>query len=220
MIRVVLLAIALSLFTANKINFTANVYAAEEKESVMSLTLEQKRRLIDIAKNTIEKYVTTKEVLQIQEQDSRLSAEEGAFVTIHKHGQLRGCIGNIVGRGPLYLLVRDMAIASASEDPRFNPVATDEIKDLEIEVSVLSKPHLIKNVDEIQLGVHGVIVHQGPFNQGVFLPQVATETGWSREEFLSQLCSQKAGLPRDCWKDPRTKIEVFTAQVFSEKEIN
>jgi len=78
---------------------------------------------------------------------------------------------------------------------------------------------LLKNVDEIELGVHGVIVSQGPFHHGVFLPQVATDTNWTKEEFLSQLCSQKAGLPADAWKDPKTKIEIFTADVFSEKDV-
>jgi len=83
----------------------------------------------------------------------------------------------------------------------------------------LSKPRVIKNVNEIVLGKHGVIVSQGPWHQGVFLPQVATETGWFKEEFLSQLCAQKAGLSPDAWKDPKTKIEIFTAQVFGEKDV-
>jgi len=132
---------------------------------------------------------------------------------------LRGCIGNIFGKGPLCMLVRDMAISSATKDPRFPPVKETELDSLEIEVSVLSKPRVIKNVDEIQLGVHGVIVSQGPRYYGVFLPQVADETGWSKEKFLSELCSQKAGLSPDAWKDPKTKIEIFTAEVFSEKDV-
>jgi AmmeMemoRadiSam system protein A len=111
-----------------------------------------------------------------------------------------------------------MAIAAASEDPRFMPVSADELSGIEVEVSVLSKPRVIKDVREIVLGTHGVIVSQGPWHQGVFLPQVATETGWTKEEFLSELCSQKAHLPRDAWRDPKTKIEIFSAEVFSEKE--
>ena len=105
------------------------------------------------------------------------------------------------------------------KDPRFDPVQTQELKDLDIEVSVLSKPRVVQNVDEIALGKHGVIVSQGPGHQGVFLPQVATETGWSKEEFLNQLCAQKAGLDPDAWKNPKTKIEIFTAQVFDEKDV-
>ena len=179
----------------------------------------QKKRLLDIALQTMDEYVRTGKVLEFRETDPRLLREEGAFVTIHKQGRLRGCIGNILGRGPLYQTVRDMAIAAAAQDPRFDPVQTQELKDLDIEVSVLSKPRVVQHVDEIVLGKHGVIVSQGPGHQGVFLPQVATETGWSKEEFLDQLCAQKAGLAPDAWKNPKTKIEIFTAQVFDEKDV-
>ncbi len=183
------------------------------------LTPAQRKRLLDIARQTMDEYVRTGKILEFRETDPRLSREEGAFVTIHKQGRLRGCIGNILGRGPLYQTVRDMAIAAAAKDPRFDPVQTQELKDMDIEVSVLSKPRVIQNVDEIVLGKHGVIVSQGPGHQGVFLPQVATETGWSQEEFLNQLCAQKAGLAPDAWKNPKTKIEIFTAQVFGEKDV-
>ena len=179
----------------------------------------QKKRLLDIALQTMDEYVRTGKILEFLETDPRLLREEGAFVTIHKQGRLRGCIGNILGRGPLYQTVRDMAIAAAAQDPRFDPVQTQELKDLDIEVSVLSKPRVVQHVDEIVLGKHGVIVSQGPGHQGVFLPQVATETGWSKEEFLDQLCAQKAGLAPDAWKNPKTKIEIFTAQVFDEKDV-
>ena len=179
----------------------------------------QKKRLLDIALQTMDEYVRTGKILEFLETDPRLLREEGAFVTIHKQGRLRGCIGNILGRGPLYQTVRDMAIAAAAQDPRFDPVQTQELKDLDIEVSVLSKPRVVQHVDEIVLGKHGVIVSQGPGHQGVFLPQVATETGWSKEEFLNQLCAQKAGLAPDAWKNPKTKIEIFTAQVFDEKDV-
>jgi AmmeMemoRadiSam system protein A len=131
---------------------------------------------------------------------------------------LRGCIGNIVTTAPLYLTVRNMAIAAASQDSRFLPVGPKELGDIDVEISVLSKPRRTMDVNEIQMGVHGVIIRRG-MAQGVFLPQVGTETGWSREEFLSQLCAQKAGLPPNAWKDPRTEIRIFTADVFSEKEI-
>ena len=155
----------------------------------------------------------------MQVSDKRLSWEEGAFVTIHKNGNLRGCIGNIIGRKPLYQTVLDMAISSSTQDPRFPPVTVDELDDIDVEVSVLSKPKVITNIDEIQLGVHGVIVSQGPSHSGVFLPQVADDTQWTKEEFLSHLCSQKANLPADAWKDPKTKIEIFTAEVFSESDV-
>ena len=184
-----------------------------------AFTLEQKRRLMGIAKSAMEEYIHSGKKIEVKEQDPRLNEEQGAFVTLQKNGRLRGCIGNIFGRGPLYLTVRDMAIAAATQDPRFSPLSKDELSGIELEISVLSVPRVIKNIGEIQLGVHGVIVSQGPFHNGVFLPQVAAETHWSKEEFLSELCSQKAGLPADCWKDPKTRFEVFTAEVFSEKDI-
>ena len=191
----------------------------ESNQESEMFTLKQKKQLIGIARDTIHEYVQTGKAENVQVNDERLSWKEGVFVTIHKEGNLRGCIGNIVGQKPLYQTVRDMAISSATKDPRFPPVTVNELDDIDIEVSVLSKPVVIKNVDEIQLGVHGVIVSQGPFHSGVFLPQVAEETQWSKEEFLSQLCSQKANLPADAWKDPKTKIEIFTAEVFSEKDV-
>jgi len=140
-------------------------------------------------------------------------------VTLHKRKMLRGCIGNIVARGPLYLTVRDMAIAAATQDPRFPAVTKEELDQLDVEISVLSRPRRCRDVNEIKMGTHGVIVRKGIFHQGVFLPQVATETGWTREEFLSNLCMHKAGLPPDAWKDPKTHIEIFTADVFSEQDV-
>ena len=188
-----------------------------QKERVASLTVQQKKRLIEIARKTIATYLQTGKTLVVEETDPRLLETEGAFVTIHKHGELRGCIGRIIGFTPLYLTVRDMAIAAATEDSRFEPVKTEELNDIDLEISVLSKPRVIANVDEIKMGIHGVIVSQ-EHHGGVFLPQVATETRWSKEKFLTELCVQKAGLPANAWQDPKTKIEVFTAEVFSEKD--
>jgi AmmeMemoRadiSam system protein B/AmmeMemoRadiSam system protein A len=194
------------------------VAVAAPAQGLAPLNEEQKKKLLAIARTTIDTFVRTGSAPEVNEQDPRLLEEEGAFVTINRNGQLRGCIGNILGSGPLARTVRAMAIAAASEDPRFKPVSADELKDIDVEISVLSQPHSVKSADEIELGKHGVIVTRGMFNRGIFLPQVATDTGWSKDMFLSELCSQKAGLPRDCWKDPSTKIEIFTAEVFGEKE--
>ena len=133
---------------------------------------------------------------------------DGAFVTIMKHGILRGCVGSIIGEKPLYQTIREMAVAAASQDPRFTPLTAGELKDINIEISVLSKPRRIDDIAEIQLGKHGVIVSEGN-HQGVFLPQVANETGWSKEEFLSQLCSQKAGLAAGCLERPKHRALCF-----------
>ena len=188
----------------------------KQEEGVAALSLAQKKELLKIARGTIEAFVKTGKAPDVTTKDVRLNEIEGAFVTIRKHGALRGCIGNIIGQQSLVETVHDMAVAASSQDPRFSPVTPAELKDIDVEISVLSKPRKVKDASEIVLGKHGVIVSSGN-RQGVFLPQVADETGWSKEEFLSELCSQKAGLPPDAWKDPNVSLYVFTADVFSEK---
>jgi AmmeMemoRadiSam system protein A len=177
----------------------------------------QRKRLLEIARSTIKTYLETGKVLKIKEDDPLFNKGMGAFVTLHKRGELRGCIGNIIGRGPLYLTVRDMAIESATGDPRFPRVTPDELKDIDIEISVLSELEKVTNVEEIEMGVHGVLIRKG-FASGVFLPQVAAETGWSRDEFLTNLCVHKAGLLPDAWKTGGVDIYIFTAEVFGEKD--
>lgn len=177
----------------------------------------QRKRLLEIARNSLQEYLKTGKRMTLKEDDPLLKKELGAFVTLHERGQLRGCIGNIVGRQPLYLTIRDMAIEAGVGDPRFSPLKSDELKDIEIEISVLTPLERVESADKIQMGIHGVMVKKG-FNSGVFLPQVATETGWSREEFLSYLCQHKAGISPDAWKDKSTELYVFTAEVFQEKD--
>lgn len=204
------------------VGYSSIIFYASLDANVQEATLNdaQKARLIAIARDTVDTFVKTGKKPDVQENDARLNQVQGAFVTLTKHGSLRGCIGNIIGDKALYLVVRDMAVAAASEDSRFPKVTVDELKDIEVEVSVLSVPKKVSNPQaDIRLETHGVIVSRGMFNRGVFLPQVATETGWDLERFMGELCSQKAGLPRDCWKDPKTTVEVFTAEVFSEKDV-
>jgi len=177
------------------------------------LNSKEQKELLKIAKETVESFVLTGKIPEFKITDEKLNQQQGAFVTLHKDGELRGCIGQIAPSSEsLWQVVRDMAIAACSEDNRFNPVSKDELKKLEYEISVLSVPELISDWQKIELGKHGVIIKQGG-RSGVFLPQVATETGWSLEEFLSELCSQKAGLASNCYKDKNTEILVFTAQV-------
>jgi AmmeMemoRadiSam system protein A len=177
----------------------------------------QQEQLLKIARQTIESYLSTRKKPDFKITDKDLQEEQGAFVTLHENGQLRGCIGNIIGHQPLWETVRDMAVESATGDPRFSPLTKEELENIAIEISVLTKPERVKSADEIIMGTHGVIVRRG-FASGVFLPQVATETGWSKEEFLSSLCSHKAGLPADAWKDKSTELYIFSAQVFGEKK--
>jgi hypothetical protein len=195
----------------------SSIVIDQEKKEVGMLSKDQRKKLLDIARRSIETYLKTNKKMEVQETDPLLSREMGAFVTLNEAGQLRGCIGNMVGYQPLYLTVRDMAVEAAFGDPRFSPVKFAELKNIEIEISVLSPLEKVDSADKIEMGKHGVIVKRG-FNSGVFLPQVATETGWTKEEFLSHLCSQKAGLPANAWKDKSTEIFIFTAEVFSEKE--
>lgn len=200
------------------VGYTSCVIDQKEGEKAM-LNKVQRKRLLEISRKSIETYLKTGKKLEVTEQDPILLKEMGAFVTLHQHGELRGCIGNLVGDKPLYLMVRDMAVESAVGDPRFPTVDLSELKSIEIEISALSPLDRIDSVDKIELGKHGVLVRKG-FRSGVFLPQVATETGWSKEEYLSNLCSHKAGLSADAWKDKSTEIYIFTAEVFSEKEIS
>lgn len=176
----------------------------------------QRKRLLQIARDSIQTFLKTHKKLEVKESDPALTAVNGAFVTLRKHGDLRGCIGNLTGKAPLYLTVRDMAIEAAVSDPRFSALTPEELNQIKIEISVLSSLKRIQNTYEIVMGRHGVLVKRG-FNSGVFLPQVATETGWSKEQFLSNLCAHKAGLPQDAWKDKSTEVYIFSAQVFGEE---
>ncbi|MEK7397164.1 MAG: AmmeMemoRadiSam system protein B [Candidatus Poribacteria bacterium] len=180
------------------------------------LNEEQQKILLKLARDTIELYLKTGKKMQFETKDERLKVKQGAFVTLRKHDNLRGCIGYIIPVELLYDAIIDMAIAASTEDSRFRKVTVDELKDIDIEISVLSIPRRVKSADEIELGKHGVIVSKG-LRKGVFLPQVATETGWDKQIFLEHLCADKAGLSKDAWKDKGTDIDVFTAQLFEEE---
>lgn len=154
--------------------------------------------------------------MEISETDPCLNKKQGAFVSLHDmQGRLRGCIGAIIGEQPLYLTIRNMSIEAAVNDPRFPPLESSELKDIEIEISVLSELKKINDHKLIEIGRHGVMVKKGA-KCGVFLPQVGTQTGWTREQFLSILCQEKAGLPTDSWCDGSADLYIFTAEVFKE----
>ena len=139
----------------------------------------------------------------------------GVFVTLKENDQLRGCIGNFEPGDNLADNIANMAREAAFDDPRFDPLPRDELSSVNIEISVLSPLNKITNPNLIEVGKHGVYIKQGR-SSGVFLPQVAPEQGWDRIELLNNLCENKAGLARDCWKDKTTSIYTFTAQIFSE----
>jgi AmmeMemoRadiSam system protein B/AmmeMemoRadiSam system protein A len=178
------------------------------------LTAEDKEELLAMARQTIAHFLGTGAFPHFTVTQPDLLQGRGAFVTLKKHGELRGCIGHLIGDRPLYLVVQNVAVSAAIGDQRFPPVTGEELSDLEIEVSVLSPLQQVESVDQIQVGLHGVIIRRG-LQQAVYLPQVAPEQGWSREEMLENL-SLKAGLSRDAWEKEGTRFYVFTAEVFGE----
>ncbi len=180
-----------------------------------ALNAEQQKELLKISRQTLEATIKEGKTPEFDTAAPVLKEDRAVFVTLRKYGELRGCIGRLTPEEPLYLAVRNMTVESATRDPRFRPVRAEELEDINIEISVLSLPKRIQSPEEIKLGRDGVIVRQG-YHSGVFLPKVAEETGWSKEEFLGELCSQKAGLPRNCWEDPDTELYTFTSFDFHE----
>ncbi len=182
------------------------------------LDREEKRELLKLARRTIEKLARGEGGGDEPAPGLEgLSFKRGAFVTIHRQGHLRGCIGNFVSEKPLYQTVTEMALCAASQDPRFPPVGSHELDEIDVEISVLSPLKPVQDVSEIQVGVHGIYIIS-PRGRGVLLPQVAIEQGWDRDTFLDHTCL-KAGLRPGCWRDPDTQVLVFTAQVFGEKDL-
>lgn len=146
----------------------------------------------------------------------RLAAAGTAFVSLHRQGRLRGCVGFVVSRKPLYQTVVEAARAAAFHDQRFSPLRLEEFPDIEIEISVLS-PFFTVAPEDVRPGEHGLMVTLGSC-RGLLLPQVAREHGWTRERFLEETCA-KAGLERDAWKSG-ARVEAFTAFVFSETALS
>jgi AmmeMemoRadiSam system protein A len=181
-----------------------------------TLTSEERGILLRAARETIEAKLERRRPSH-PEAAGNLKKKCGAFVTLCKKGQLRGCIGFVIAAKPLLQTVIEAAEASAFHDPRFPPLERHELSEISIDISALSEPRSIRGLDEIRVGTHGLIVRQG-HRSGLLLPQVATEYGWDRDTFLTHTC-YKAGLPGDCWRAPDTEIELFTAEVFGEQEL-
>ena len=188
------------------------------------LTLAEGKFLVKLARQTIEEYLHTGKKSPAPKTAEKLHERSGVFVTLTKHGELRGCIGHPLPELPLVNATIDAAVSSATRDPRFPPVTPEELPEIKIEVSVLSPPELIKVKSpreypkNIELGKHGLILECAGF-AGLLLPQVPIEWDWDVEEFLSHAC-MKAGLTPDCWLQKDVHISRFSAQVFHEKEPN
>ena len=177
------------------------------------ITDTQKHSLVDIARAAVAAAVTGQPRADADLPDPPPAS--GAFVTLKKHGELRGCIGTLECRAPLAVEVARVAISAAREDPRFNPSVPSELRDLDVEVSILGplEPIDPRDPDAIVVGRHGLVVEQG-WRRGLLLPQVATEWNWGREEFLAHAC-RKAGLPPDAWMRG-AKVYRFDAEVFGD----
>lgn len=185
------------------------------------LTAQEKKTLLFIARQTLEdnfegKSITREEIESRFPLTPTLLEKSGVFVTLRKHGELRGCIGNIIGVSPLWEGVRNNALNAAFEDTRFPQLKKNELSKIDIEISVMTPLKQIGNYKSIRLGTDGVVIRMG-YYQAVFLPQVATETGWNLDQFLGQLCL-KAGLNSNSYKSREMEFHVFQALVFSEEE--
>jgi len=183
----------------------------------MELSTDDKKELLRIARNSVEAALKSKPPPQLGSTSEALNELCGAFVTLHLLGELRGCIGYIEPRFALRETVEEVAQKAAMEDPRFPPLTPEEFERVEIEISVLSPLRRVSDVSEIVVGTHGLVIDAG-YTRGLLLPQVATEWGWGREQFLSQTC-RKAGLQADAWKQKKVTIYSFTSAVFSEAEL-
>jgi AmmeMemoRadiSam system protein A len=177
----------------------------------LHFSLEERRLLKNLARTSIEKILFGREEEPLAVPET-LKKKMGAFVCLKTKGELKGCIGHIRGLMPLDETVRQMAVEAAFHDPRFVPLDETEWKETDIEISVLTPMKRISDVNEIEVGIHGIYIEKG-FDSGLLLPQVATEYGWGREVFLEYAC-MKAGLPRDAWKSKETRIFIFSADVF------
>ncbi len=191
----------------------------QQKQNTISLTDSDKKELLLIARNTITTYLKESQTISVNTETltESLLSPAGAFVTLKKAGELRGCIGHFEADNPLYKIVQQMAIASATQDYRFNAVTLSELKSIDIEISVLTPMQKISNVNTIRLGIDGIYIRKGG-RSGTFLPQVATDTGWNLEQFLGHCARDKAGIGWDGWKDKDAEIFVYQAFVFGEKE--
>jgi AmmeMemoRadiSam system protein A len=178
----------------------------------LGLTEEEKKTLRQIAHSAIEGRLRRQKPSQVEVLTETLKEKRGAFVSLHMHGQLRGCIGSIQPTKPLHQIVEEMAAAAAFNDPRFESLTAEELQDVELEISALTPLQRIKDTKEIEVGKHGLYIKKG-FHSGLLLPQVATEYNWDRITFLEETC-RKAGLPRHAWKEKDTEIYLFSADIF------
>ncbi len=201
-------------------NSSGNKSPAEniDGDEFYELNKDEKRQLLEIARNSIEYYLAAQNILDIEDDKltNALKTPCGAFVTLHKDGNLRGCIGRFDAGLPLYKTVQYMAIAAATQDVRFVKVTREELSKLDIEISVLTPLRKIESLEEFELGKHGIYIRKGTAT-GTFLPQVADGKNWTKTEFVSYCAQEKAGIGRDGWKN--AELYTYEALIFNETEI-
>jgi len=173
------------------------------------LTGEEKKELLALANKAVTDYVTNGKAPEVDMQNRKFKTDGAVFVTIKKNGALRGCIGHVQPVMSLYKSVINNAIAASSGDPRFPPMTKEELKDIDLEISILSPLNPVKDIKDIQIGKHGLVIRKG-VHSGLLLPQVAIELGWDRDAYLKNLCA-KAGLPEYAWRD--AELYTFTAEI-------
>ncbi len=195
----------------------ASIAVTEQTDDGEYLTREEKEYLIKVAKEAVYNKIRGREYSPPPPPTEKLAQPSGVFVTLKNNGRLRGCIGYVIPVHPLYIATAQVAGDAAVNDPRFSPVTPEEFDHLEFEISVLTPLEPVKDVNEIEVGKHGLLIRSGYF-QGVLLPQVPVEYGWDRYEFLDNTCL-KAGLQPGCWKEPGVEIYKFSAYVFSDRDL-
>jgi len=188
----------------------------DKKMEQFTLSDDDKKTLLKIARETLESYLVKGKLPKFKAGSPNLNESRGAFVTLTEHGQLRGCIGHMVGDEPLYQMISERAIDAAINDPRFGAVRSDELKGIHIEISVLTPFKKVNNLDEIKVGRDGLMLRNGYYS-GVFLPQVPGEQGWDKKTYLEEL-GHKAGMSSEAYLDKDTTLYSFEAIVFGEKE--
>ena len=184
----------------------------------MNISVEEKKVMLQIARDSIASIFDSNVLTEIDYSDFPiLNTEKGAFVTLTKRHNLRGCIGYIISDMPLHKTIEDAARQSAIGDPRFPQLTQEEFTQIEIEISILSEPFPMESYDDIIVGTHGLILtEQG--QRGLLLPQVPIEHNMDKKEYLSALC-EKSGFHSSFWKERTLNIEMFTANVFSEEDL-
>ena len=195
----------------------ASLFGKSEQRKDFELTPEDKKQLLIIARSALELYIKENSLPEHKETEITTANQNkvGAFVTLYKNDELRGCIGHIESDNPLYKTVQSLTIASATRDYRFKSVHQDELGEIEIEISVLTPMKKISSIDQIEIGRHGIYMKKG-YKTGTFLPHVASNTDWTLEEFLGKCARDKAHIGWEGWKD--ADLFTYEAMKFSESD--